>query len=99
MAAQEEDILNAVLEYAQSQAENGNDNETELLNELLLYVRFPYIQSQRLIEDVEKNPKVANLNITKDLLYETYRYNFYRRFYDQVYFLFHTRAPRTGHEF
>jgi hypothetical protein len=61
----------------------GQD-EAVLLNQLLPYVRFPFIQSQQLVEDVERNPLVAKLELTNELLYEAYRYNFYRRLYNQV---------------
>jgi hypothetical protein len=54
------------------------------LEQLLLFVRFPFIQSQRLVEDVEGNPLLAGLKLTGELLFEAYRYNFYSQLYNQV---------------
>ena len=54
------------------------------MEQLLLFVRFPFIQSQRLVEDVEGKPLIAGLKLTSELLFEAYRYNFYSQLYNQV---------------
>lgn len=70
----EEDVLQAVLQYAEKQPEN---KRKEMLSQILPSVRFAVLSGEFLMENIEENPIFSNVPIVHQLLHEAYRYKAY----------------------
>ena len=70
----EQDVFELLMEYIKKRYPTAGPERDQAITKLLPNIRFIALRPEFVINEVEKNPMLAHLPITSQLVFETYKY-------------------------